>query len=51
MVQAVHCSLCRVLYIGNRIEVDGVFVSRNLFYTSHSCGLLQSTFVTFNSLT
>ncbi len=40
MVQAVHCSLCRVLYIRNIIKVDGVFVSYNLFYTSHSCGLL-----------
>jgi len=40
MVQVVHCSLCKVLYIRNIIEMDGVFVNYNSFYTSHSCGLL-----------
>jgi hypothetical protein len=39
MVQVVHCSLCRVLYIRKIIKVVGVFVSCNLFYTSYSCGL------------
>jgi hypothetical protein len=46
-----HYSLCKILYITNKIEVDGVFVSYNLFYTSHSRGLLQNMFVTFNTLT
>jgi hypothetical protein len=36
MVQVMHYSLCRILYIRNKIEVDGVFVSYNLFYISHS---------------
>jgi len=45
MVQVTHYSLCRILYIRNKIEVDGVFVSYNIFYTSHSRGLLQSTFL------
>jgi hypothetical protein len=45
MVQVTHYSLCRILSIRNKIEVDGVFVSYNIFYTSHSCGLLQSTFL------
>jgi hypothetical protein len=40
MVQVVHYSLCRVLYIKNIIEMDGVFVNYNSFYISHSCGLL-----------
>jgi hypothetical protein len=47
MVQVVHYSLCRVLYIRNIIKVDGVFVSYNLFYISHSRGLLQKHICNF----
>jgi hypothetical protein len=36
-----------VLYIRNIIKVDGVFVSYNLFYTSHSCGLLRKHICNF----
>jgi hypothetical protein len=45
-----HCSLCRILYIRNKIKLDGVFVNYNLLYTSHSCGLLQKHICNFQYL-
>jgi hypothetical protein len=33
MVQVVHYYLWRVLYINNKIEMDGVFISCNLWTT------------------